>query len=237
MKNLPALHSLPKPVSEPLSIDEFREIAEVSTGKCILLIRHAKRPPIEKNDASFGENLGLTESGSRMAQDCGIRLKGLKNCSFHASPMRRTRETARLIAQGMNFWDCPVVDAPEAGIPGLWVLDQKVTHRHYEEEGSAVFTDRYLHTGCAEGYRPISDGTRLMSDWLTTHDFGARCSIITSHDIFIAGFLQGLGVRPFDSTQWVGFLQGAALVQDADGLWRAQYCVPDKHDFANTFFQ
>ena len=76
-----------------------------------------------------------------------------------------------------------------------------------------------------------------MSEWLTQTDFGADCTVILSHDIFIAAFLQGLGVRDFCSENWIGYLQGAALAQNHDDEWQAFYCVPDKHNFANSFIQ
>ena len=124
----------------------------------------------------------------------------------------------------------------QAGLNG-GPVDLAATHRQYAIEGAAPASDRYLRDGRFEGYRSVADGTRLMLDWFAAADFGARHALIFSHDIFIAAFLQGLGVRRFDSTNWVGYLQGAALAQDADGSWSAFYCVPDKHDFANAFFQ
>ena len=87
------------------------------------------------------------------------------------------------------------------------------------------------------GYRSVADGTRRMADWFATTDFGERHALVFSHDIFIAAFLQGLGVRQFDSAHWVGYLQGAALAQDSDGSWSAFYCVPDKLNFTTAFFQ
>jgi len=228
---------LPTPIQAPISINEFREIASVSSGKCIMLMRHAERPKIQEDDPTFGEHLSLTESGRTMAHQCGITLSGLKDCSFGASPMRRTRETAQRVAAGMGFDNVPVFEAPEAGFSGIWVEDRTLLHRFYEKEGSVAFTDRYLRDGQGEGYKSLPEGTALMSDWLTQSDFGARCTLITSHDIFIACLLQGLGVRRFSSLNWVGYLQSAALVQDADGSWKAFYCVPDKTNFANTFIQ
>ncbi len=229
--------SLPTPVHHPISIHEFWEIATASSKKCILLIRHAERPKIQENDATFGEHLGLTDSGIAMAHQCGRTLAGLDDCSFGASPMRRTRETAQYIAAGMGLDNVTVFDAPEAGVSGLWVNDRALLHSFYKKEGSAAFTDRYLREGHAEGYQSISEGTARMSDWLTQSDFGARCTLITSHDIFVASLLQGLGVRQFNSNEWVGYLQSAALVEDTDGRWKAFYCVPDKNNLTNTFIQ
>ena len=228
---------LPRPARDPISPEEFREIATATPGRTVLLLRHGQRPSIAPDDPTFGEHLGLTEAGEKAALDFGRRLRGIDPCAFAASPMRRTRDTARAVARGMERHDAAVRDAPEAGLGGLWVTDLAATHRQYAIEGAAPASDRYLRNGRFEGYRSVADGTRLMLDWFAAADFGARHALVFSHDIFIAAFLQGLGVRRFDSTNWVGYLQGAALAQDADGSWSAFYCVPDKHDFANAFFQ
>ena len=228
---------LPKPFRDPISPEEFREIATATPGRSVLLLRHAQRPSIAVDDPTFGEHLGLTEAGEQAALDLGRRLRGLGPCAFAASPMRRTRESARAVARGMAHPEPDVHDAPEAGLGGLWITDLAATHRQYAVEGAGPATDRYLREGRFEGYRSVADGTRLMADWFATTDFGAPHALVFSHDIFIAAFLQGLGVRQFDSANWVGYLQGAALAQDADGSWSAFYCVPDKHDFANSFIQ
>ncbi len=229
--------SLPKPVSSPISLSEFREIASASSGKCILIIRHAERPKIQENDPTFGEHLGLTESGSLMAHQYGTMLAGMEPWCFGASPMRRTRETAKHIASGMGLEDVSIFDAPEIGVSGLWVEDRELLHSFYEKEGSAACTDRYFRDGYAEGYKTIQEGTALTFDWLMQCNFGARNALIVSHDIFIAGLLQGLGVRQFSSQEWLGYLQSAALVQDSEGTWKAFYCVPNKDNFSNSFIQ
>ena len=228
---------LPKPFRDPISPEEFREIATATPGRTILLLRHAQRPSIAKDDPTFGEHLGLTEAGEQAALDLGRRLRGLGPSAFAASPMRRTRETAHTVARGMERHDALVHDAPVAGLGGLWITDLAATHRQYAEEGSAAATDRYLRDGRFDGYRSVADGTRRMADWFVTTDFGERHALVFSHDIFIAAFLQGLGVRQFDSAHWVGYLQGAALAQDSDGSWSAFYCVPDKLNFTTAFFQ
>jgi|GEM_PF-581703 len=230
-------NNLATPIQTPVSVEEFRDIAATTPGRVILLMRHAERPKIEEDDPSFGENLGLTETGIRTAQSYGEKLIGIQNCRYGASPMRRTRKTARLVAAGMGIDNADIFDAPEAGIHGLWIENAERLHAGHHKEGSAIYTDRYFRDGYAEGYRSIHEGTARMFKWLTQTDFGGDCTFIVSHDIFIAAFLQGLGVRNFSSREWIGYLQGAGLMENHDGQWKAFYCVPDKNDFANTFIQ
>ena len=87
------------------------------------------------------------------------------------------------------------------------------------------------------GYRPIPESTRLAMDWIRGADFGARCALVVTHDIFVAPFLQELGAGEFRSSHWIGFLQGAALFERSDGSWDVDYCVPDKAHWRNRFLQ
>ncbi|MGI5868796.1 MAG: histidine phosphatase family protein [Kiritimatiellia bacterium] len=232
----PPRHAV-EPFHNPISPEKFRDIAGATPGRTILLLRHAERPSIAEDDPTFGQHLGLTPAGEQDALALGRRLHGIEPCAFAASPMRRTKETARFVAKGMARHDAAVQDAPEVGLGGLWVTDLAETHRQYEIEGAGPATDRYLRDGHFNGYHSVADGTRLMTDWILNADFGARHAIVFSHDTFIAAYLQGLGVRKFNSANWIGYLQGAALVQDAAGAWSAHYCVPDPRDFANVFIQ
>ena len=227
---------LVQPVGDMISIQDFRALAEEAGGRCILLMRHAERPKIQENDPTFGKNLGITEKGKAMAMECGRILAGWKDCAFGASPMRRTRETARVFAAGMGIENPAIFDAAPAGIPGIWMLDAALVHSQFESLGSAAFTDKYMHGGEADGFRPMPEGTAMMSEWLTGTDFGGRMTLIASHDTIIASYLQGLGVRNFDSQNWLGYMHSAALIE-SNGAWRAWYCVPDTASYKNTFIQ
>ena len=122
-------------------------------------------------------------------------------------------------------------------LPGLWITDMPETHRSYRKYGTAEFTDLFMRGEATGGYLPIPESTRLAMDWIRGADFGARCALVVTHDIFLAALMRGLGVFPFDSESWVGFLQGAALFEGADGAWSADYLVPDKAHWLNRFLQ
>ena len=42
--------------------------------RVVVLMRHAERPPLEKNDPTFGENLGITTKGQLDAKVFGFAL-------------------------------------------------------------------------------------------------------------------------------------------------------------------
>lgn len=219
---------------------DFAREAAASPLRCIVLARHGERPRIAEEDPTYGENLGLTDAGRAMALAAGRDLRGgppPSEWAFWASRLLRTRLTAAAVAEGLGAAGAPVSVSTEASIPGLWIEDQPLTHRHYFSEGSVPFTDRLMSTGRAEGYRPIEESTRLAMDWIRTFDFGARCAFVATHDVFLACLLQGLGLGRFSCANWVGFLQGCALLERPDGTWRADYIVPDKSAWRNAFVQ
>lgn len=208
--------------------------------RCVLMVRHGERPPIAENDATFGESLGLTEAGRGLSLACGRDLAAAGRAadwSFLASRYRRTTLTAATVAEGAGRAGAPVAACDEISLPGLWISDMPETHRSYRKYGTAEFTDMFMRGEATGGYLPIPESTRLAMDWIRGADFGSRCALLVTHDIFLAALMRGLGVFPFDSAHWVGFLQGAALFEEADGSWRVDRLVPDKARATVPFFQ
>ena len=218
---------------------EFALRARSHAGRCFLLARHAERPPIAPEDPSFGANLPITEAGRALSLACGRALRAsgpAAEWSFHASKLRRTLLTAAAVAEGVGS-DAPVAASEELSIPGLWVESATDVHDHQESEGSAEYCDRLMRDGVAEGFRPISESTPRLLDWLRAHEFGSRLALLVTHDVFLACVLRGLGCADVTSAHWVGFLQGAGLFERPDGTFDADYVVPDKGAWAQSFRQ
>ena len=65
-----------------------------------IIVRHAERPPLEKNDPTFGKDLKLTEHGIEQAKTFGFILSQFIGKATHrcfACDNKRCLETARLI--------------------------------------------------------------------------------------------------------------------------------------------
>jgi len=73
----------------------------------IYLVRHAQREPVAGPD-SFGPGLSLL--GWKQAHQTARRLSSLKIDVIHTSSLRRTMETARIIA--VEFSDIPIHPSP-----------------------------------------------------------------------------------------------------------------------------
>ena len=78
-----------------ITYDEL--ILELQAGaSAALMMRHAERPHIDREDPTFGESLSLTAEGEESAQELGKKFQAFaEETEFHSSPMNRTRTTAR----------------------------------------------------------------------------------------------------------------------------------------------
>ena len=223
-----------------IDYEEFGARAKETPLRCVALVRHGERPPIDPTDPTFGANLPLSEAGRRMARECGQALAKagppLGEWSFLASVLLRTRITAGCVASAMGADENSVRTSAEASIPGIWIEDQARLFRHYHAEGAVPFTDRFMRDGRAEGYRPIAETTPLAMKWLN-RGFGSRCAFIATHDVFAAMLLRGTGAASPTCEHWVAFLQGCAFFERPDGGWDCEYLVPDKEDWRHAFVQ
>jgi len=220
---------------EPIDYRDFAALARKHKGKCVLFARHAERPSLLPDDPSYGTNLPITEAGRAMAIRCGrdLRKAGpVSDWSFWSSALLRTRLTAEAVAQGIGIPSPVVHDSVEAGIPGRWwYTAPELTFQGYQTEGSSNYNNRYFLEGSVPGYLPIGESARRTLEWLRDFDFGSRLAFVASHDVFIAVLLQGIGIRRFRSSNWIGFVQAAGLLFSPDGSYQAYYCVPDKNDY------
>ena len=208
------------------------------------MVRHGERPHLSPDDSTFGDALSLTDAGRQMARDAGALLRAATpgrtptaaDWFLGASPKTRTRQTVAFMAESMGIADPAVIDVPELGIPGIWMTDAALAHAYHVREGGRAFNDRICVQGYGEGYYPQEEIYRRILDWLNRFPFSARYGLFSTHDLFLALFLQGAGVEVFRADRWVGYLQGAALFEQPDGSWQVDYCVPDSARPFGTYF-
>jgi hypothetical protein len=208
-------------------IDLSRVNDQLQQGRRVaLFIRHSERPPIRPDDKEFGRTLALTPRGMEMARSAGSRLRGFRDAQFHASPMTRCQMTARCFAEGMGLSDAAVADADPLGVRGFYYADPYAVQDLMRQRGYMAYMLDYLRDGIAPHSSPIGTATEQTAAWLREQTT-ARLGVFVSHDIFIASFLTGLGIRTYTADDWVGYLHGAALIHDADSGWVCHACVPD----------
>ena len=213
--------------TSPDTIDLTRIRASLEQGhRVALFIRHSERPAIRADDKEFGKHLGLTARGVELAREAGSRLAGFRDVRFYASPMTRCRLTARHFAEGMGFAAPVVEDADPLGVRGFYYEDPYAVQDLMRQQGYMAYMLDYLRNGIAPYSRPLGSATAQTAEWLRGQTT-TRLGVFVSHDIFIASFLTGLGIRTFSAEDWVGFLHGAALIHTPAAGWVCHACVPD----------
>lgn len=223
-----------KTSTELIGFDDVRDWLRPER-RAALFIRHSERPPLRQDDRRFGRHLGLTPHGIELARLAGARLAGISDTAFLSSPMKRCRLTARCLAEGMGQPDATVRDARRLGIHGYYYEDPVAVQAAMQQRGYMPYMLDYLRDGKAPHSRPIGPATEQTAAWLRRRARHAL-TLLVSHDIFIAAFLTGLRVRTYAADDWVGFLNGAALLHDPASGWTCHPCAPEGPTASSTPF-
>ena len=196
--------------------------AELEAGsRVLLMVRHSERPHIDHDDPTFGAALPLTPAGHAMSVKFGELLRAhAGDVQFWSSPLRRTRETAACIAEGMGVPDAPIPVDDRLGNSSFYFADQ---HEVFELFRDGSFFDnvfRYLREGTLRGFNEIHSATDRLEAWCLER-FTARLGIFTTHDLYNGAFLAARGVKTdFTLETWVRFLDSAAIILRPDGTRR-----------------
>lgn len=197
-------------------------LAELEKGtRVILQVRHAERPKIDPDDPTFGDALALTAEGRRTARLFGERLRAYTGeAVFCASPLRRTRETAALIAEGMGRAADGISVDGRLGNETFYFADPAEVCEIFKPQNffSACFS--YMETGRQRGFHDLSAATDALEAWLFARAT-APLMIAATHDLHIASFLAARGAYTEHAREtWPRFLDAAAVFTDPDGSRR-----------------
>lgn len=187
-------------------------------SRVVLLIRHAERPKIDRDDRTFGAALPLTDAGRDMAVRFGRLVAGsADSVCFVASPLRRTVETARLVARGMGLGRARVVRDATIGNSSAFVADELEIWKLFRDGGFFTKMREYMDRGEQRGFNPIAKAADEFEERLVSL-LSSQLGIFTSHDIYVAAFLHARGVKTdFDFVSWPRFMDSAAIVIPPEG--------------------
>lgn len=216
---------MPAPVfkvnPEPVLIGSIPVIAGDAT-RTVLLVRHSIRESLRAGST----DPDLTPEGEELARRCGQLLSGLGGASFGASPRKRTLETARCLMEGGGFEKRSIRECPEIG--DLTIFSSPVNFEAMLRTHDTEKTMReYFATGHAAGLKDMHQFAGELLTFLTGACARSSCAVLVSHDVLAMTVLSALGVRRFAIDDWCGYLHGALLTQDGNGVWTAAYAVPD----------
>ncbi len=206
---------------------DFKKIRQFLAEGCkvSLLIRHSERPPIVPGDTTFGHALALTPRGEAMAREAGQLLSGHADVRFLSSPMMRCQLTAKMFAEGIGCSEATVVEEPILGLKNFYYDDIEKLPAEMMRRGYINYMLDYLHTGSALYSHDVAVATPKMVAWLKAKTT-QQLTVLVSHDIFIAALLAGVKAKSYTAEDWIGYLQGAALVMTPQQEWLLMPCVP-----------
>ena len=197
--------------------------AELRRGsRVILQVRHAERPKMDPTDPTFGDALPLTVEGERTARLLGEAMKEFAgDVQFFSSPLRRTRMTAALIAEGMGLGNVPVTVDGLLGNESFYYKDAlEVLHVFTPPENFFPESFKYMDTGSLRGFNDLAESSDALEKWLFER-FTSRLMVVTTHDLYIAAFLASRGAYTDRSrATWPRFLDAAAIIVAEDGSRR-----------------
>ncbi|MBQ9430413.1 MAG: histidine phosphatase family protein [Kiritimatiellae bacterium] len=199
--------------------------AELNQGnRVLMLVRHAERPHIDKDDKTFGATLPLTENGKRMCVDFGQRLQGAsQSVQFRASPLLRTVMTARLIAQGMGIGNPCIVPDDLIGNGSCFISDLLAVWELFRDGSFFEKMMSYMSKGTQIGFAPLFQAAETYEDYVVSN-FSAQFGIFATHDIFVAAYLHAKGVKTdWNPDNWPRFLDSAVII--IDSLRRRRYAL------------
>lgn len=206
-------------------------------GRAVLLIRHSERYSLPVDDGTFGSEVSLTPHGLEMARAFGAMLGPFRSVVFLSSPMRRCRQTAACIAEGMGLPGAKVTPAVEIGGDNLFFASRRKVFETMRREGAIETMTRYLLKGRAPGHNPLRSAAAKLDLWLKKSR-REKLAVIVSHDSVCAEYFVGTGHAPdFSATDWVPYLGGVLLTRLPRDAWRSDWFAPEANAPALAFRQ
>ena len=191
-------------------------------SRVVLQVRHAERPKMDPTDPTFGDALPLTAEGVRTARLLGESLAPFADSvQFLASPLRRTRMTAELVAEGMGIASPDILVDGRLGNASFYYRDMlEVLHVFTPPENFFPASIEYMNTGRMRGFNDLYESSDALESWLLGQ-FTSRLMVATTHDLYIAAFLSTCGAYNERSRDtWPRFLDAGAIILDPDGTRR-----------------
>lgn len=194
-------------------------------NRVILLVRHAERPPLKRDDPTFGKDLPLTERGRKSASDYGFELREATfphPISITTADNKRCTQTGLRIARQIQVGSRGVSHADFLGSGSPYFAKTQDRLALAGEGNYRQALNDYFKTGRQRGFNPLAEATdRLESAILGHKVYGLLkpdLEVFVTHDINVAAFLAGRGVVPqFSDATWPWFLDAAVIFVGPNG--------------------
>ena len=217
------------------------ENALMKGERVVVLLRHAERPPLEKDDPTFGKGIGITAKGRLNAKVFGYALGqftlGWGERVVSSSKMTRCRDTAREILREMIPWEEPgfgLSDILGDKSPYFGRVSERMALANKGNYREAL--NEYFRTGRQQGFQNLAEATDKLEDyiWNDYSRLNPALQVMVTHDINVGCFLAGQKViTQFTDSTWPNYLDSAVCFLDRYG--RARYGYMRFYDNKYTF--
>ena len=206
------------------------ECALHNGDRVVAVVRHAERPPLEKNDPTFGFDLPITDAGKVKAGVFGFALgefsKGYEH-RIHSSRTRRCRMTAQAISvemDGVSAWGFILDEILGGASPYFGSVEDRMALADKGDYLEAL--NEYFRTGHQSGFLGLAAATDVFEDYLWNGhpQLEAPLKVYVTHDINVGCFLAGRGVvTRFEDHTWPHYLDAAVAFLGRNGHARYGY--------------
>jgi len=192
-----------------------------AADRAVLVLRHAEREPIP--DPLRPELAELTPAGMKAARELGARLVGFSHLRLFHSPVKRCRQTAECIGQGLADLG-PRIDGPfEVASLGLGYIRgahevAELTREHGDHFIRLWFEGR-VDARFMQDPRELARHMRGHMDECLEQQaaHGRRLDIHVTHDWNLLVLREwNLGLR-HEEAGWIEFLDGVAYAPGLGG--------------------
>lgn len=193
-------------------------IREIDSGKTLtIVLRHSEREKINKNE--WGMEKPLTPNGRKIAEVLGTKLKINGMWRLFSSPVGRCIETAECFSKGVSGKNGDVTSSHVFGEPGAF--KDSANPVDFNPENFSEVATKYIADGIMEGFLPLVEGCQNMIDFVNKK---ASCTnaFICTHDLFVAGLAEFLGLKNPTKGDWADYLEGVVFIFSNGNLegWR-----------------
>ncbi len=208
-------------------LEDLRRDYEILKGKSsvALVVRHAEKTGSQATNPIV--HSPISEKGKEDSRRFGRKISALfpRIVMIKSSPIARCLSTADRIVAGTDQV-INILPSNRLGDPGAFVTDDKIGWEIFQRFDVEEVVRRQLEGERLEGMREVREGAKLLLEEML-EDLKQMNGLVVyvTHDAILCPFVGYLTNTLITPTNWFGFLDGAYLWLEGNGvnlLWGGQ---------------
>lgn len=192
-------------------------LAELPSDRPVaMLIRHSVRDELPPGPEAY--TLPITAEGARLARELGALLSDRLR-SVHSSPLTRTMQTARRLAEGAGQHGVEIQEDRLLGDPGAFVVDDAAAGKIWRELGHETVMAHLVADDELPGLAATDPAARfLVRHMLARADGRPGIHAFVTHDSVITATAARLLNEPLTRLDWPWYLEAAFFWQRGEEI-------------------